>query len=252
MDTVVHNGCSVLSEDVGGSEDGGSQYSYDCSHRCRRCRCRRWWGRVDRGRRRVSSSETKQPTSSLSMSSANIKKLNNDLRRVFGKDPAACTKLLSNAKVRRRRRASQRVTTNARRTARPRRSWSACSTRRPPETGPCHGPYAPAFSFVPIPKSNRLTTFPQAKSSKSAPSTPYAHETSPPLTASSPNSRPITQTTPPSSRPRRASTHSRDSTSSASSHKTASPTSTPPSRASPPTSSRITHISATPSIWSGG
>lgn len=55
----------------------------------------------------MSSSETKQTAAFTTLNrftsmSANLKKLNNDLKRAFSqsaKDPGACTKLLSQAKV---------------------------------------------------------------------------------------------------------------------------------------------------------
>ena len=145
----------------------------------------------------------------------------------------------------------RRATTNAHRTASPRRSRSTCPIRRSLKRGPRYGPYAPTLLPCSDPQIE-LTLLPQARSSKSAHSTQYEHEISPPSTASSPSSRPTTQTTLLSYHPRHASTRSRVLTSSVSSRRTALPTFTQLSKASRPRFSMIINISATRSTWSGG
>lgn len=149
-----------------------------------------------------------------------------------------------------RPRRPRRATTNAHRTASPRRSRSTCPTRRSLKPGPHYGPYAPTSTLSR--SQSELTLLPQARSSKSAHSIQYEHETSPPSTASSLSSRPTTQTMLLSYHPRRASTRSRVLTSSVSSRRTALPTFTPHSKASRPNFSMTTSISAIPSTWSGG
>ncbi len=212
-------------------------------------------GLIERGGCQVARQSTRhvQPRpclrvsrSSTMTSSARLPSLQRTQARAQGSSPRQRS-ATPDARPRRARRA----TTNAHRTANPRRSRSTRPTRRSLKPGPCYGPYAPTLLPYPGPQIE-LTLLPQARSSKSVHSTQYEHETSPPSTASSLSSRPTTQTMLLSYHPRRASTRSRVLTSSVSSRRTALPTFTPHSKASRPKFSMTINISATPSIWSGG